>query len=340
MRKLWPLLLALAWTSCQTRPAAPLVSLVASGDAVTVHIQGQLFTCYSQPAGVKKPVLYPVYSPAGQLITRGWPLIPVAGEATDHPHQVGVWMNHGEVNGYDFWNHSDSIPEENRSRYGTILHHRTVSVHSGDTGLLEVQLHWIGGKGEHLITERVRFRIWPGDSAWFAERHSTLIAQQDLHFGDSKEGFFALRVATRLEGLSRETRLPGNTWPETDSAGARWSRGRARYFDDAGRMGDSVWGRPVRWVGLNGWLDGRPAAVSVTSHPANSIGPDRAMTRSYGLFSFNPLGRKVYDPAADTLSIRVKAGDSLVFRYLLGAYGRKIGPAELELVSAQWTSGH
>src|SRR2546430_8598162 len=34
------------------------------------------------------------------------------GERVDHPHHVGLWLNHGDVNGLDFWNNSDAIRSE------------------------------------------------------------------------------------------------------------------------------------------------------------------------------------------------------------------------------------
>ena len=73
---------------------------------VDVMIDGSLFTSYRYSPDVEKPFLYPVIAPNGSVITRGFPLEPRKGERVDHPHHVGIWFNHGEVNGLDFGNNS------------------------------------------------------------------------------------------------------------------------------------------------------------------------------------------------------------------------------------------
>src|SRR5215207_1152999 len=73
---------------------------------VDVLIDGKPFTSYIYPTNLEKPVLYPIRSAGGLLVTRGYPLDPRPGERADHPHHVGHWFNYGDVNGYDFWGHS------------------------------------------------------------------------------------------------------------------------------------------------------------------------------------------------------------------------------------------
>src|ERR1700722_12730246 len=93
-------------------PHNPHVYNITAGD--------QPFTAFVDTYTLEKPVLYPIYAPDGQLITRGFPLQPRPGEPTDHPHHVGLWFNYENVNGLDFWNHSYAIPASNKSRYGWI----------------------------------------------------------------------------------------------------------------------------------------------------------------------------------------------------------------------------
>ncbi len=81
----------------------------------------QLFTSYIYPDQIKKPVLWPLMSPAGNMLTRSFPMINKEGDRSDHPHHVGVWLNYGDVNGLDFWNNSEAIAPEKREGYGTIL---------------------------------------------------------------------------------------------------------------------------------------------------------------------------------------------------------------------------
>src|SRR3979411_3145644 len=85
---------------------------IVSHDAdrrVDVTVGGKPFTSYIWPTTLKKPVLYPIRSSTGAVVTRGFPLEPRPNERVDHPHHAGLWFNYGDVNGLDFWNNSDSI---------------------------------------------------------------------------------------------------------------------------------------------------------------------------------------------------------------------------------------
>lgn len=48
------------------------------------------------PDHIAKPVLYPLKTASGKVLTRGFPLDTIPGERVDHPHHVGHWMNYGE----------------------------------------------------------------------------------------------------------------------------------------------------------------------------------------------------------------------------------------------------
>src|SRR5215468_354645 len=112
---------------------AATMLLRADGQAVTVtaheadrrvdiSVGGQHFTSYIWPTTIKKPVLYPLRTAKGVVISRGYPLDPRPGERVDHPHHVGLWFNYGNVGGYDFWNNSDAIPAAEAGKYGHIVH--------------------------------------------------------------------------------------------------------------------------------------------------------------------------------------------------------------------------
>src|SRR5436305_3986346 len=91
---------------------------------VDVTIDGKPFTAYIWPSTLKKPVLYPLRTARGTVVTRGFPLDPREGERVDHAHHVGLWLNHGDVNGLDFWNNSDAIPAAQAPKLGTNYHRR------------------------------------------------------------------------------------------------------------------------------------------------------------------------------------------------------------------------
>src|SRR3954463_12343896 len=88
---------------------------------VDVLVDGQPFTSYIWPDTLKKPVLFPLRTASGTVVTRGFPLEPRPGERTDHPHHVGLWFNYENVNGVDFWNNSTAQTAEQQTKMGTIV---------------------------------------------------------------------------------------------------------------------------------------------------------------------------------------------------------------------------
>src|ERR1700733_3933518 len=125
---------------------------------VDITIDGQPFTSYLWPTSLKKPVLFPLIAPGGTAVTRGYPLTPNAGERVDHPHHAGMWFNYGNVNGFDFWNNSDAIKPEGRSKMGTIYQKKIVSTKSGaDRGELVVESLWVTGEDKDILKETARY---------------------------------------------------------------------------------------------------------------------------------------------------------------------------------------
>ena len=129
-----------------------------AGRRVDVIIDGKPFTSYIYPTTLKKPSLFPLRTAKGTLVTRGYPLETRPNERVDHPHHVGLWLNHGNVNGLDFWNNSDAIPAEQAPKMGTIFHRRVVEAKGGaDRGELAVEADWVTPDGKTLLREQTRF---------------------------------------------------------------------------------------------------------------------------------------------------------------------------------------
>ena len=145
-------------------------ALYADGQAVTVTaheadrrvditIGGQPFTSYIWPTTIKKPVLYPLRTAKGVVISRGYPLDPRPGERVDHPHHVGLWFNYGNVDGYDFWNNSDAIEAERQPHMGTVYHRAIRRATSGPEGVLEIEADWVIPDGTVLLKETYDVRV-------------------------------------------------------------------------------------------------------------------------------------------------------------------------------------
>src|SRR5262245_37005344 len=209
-------LVGLTGNGWQKHPSESGVRVVPNEAArrVDVFIDGQPFTSYIWPVTVKKPVLYPLRSSSGTIVTRGFPLDPRPGERVDHPHHVGFWFNYGNVDGYDFWNNSDAIEPERRPHMGTIYHRAITRATSGPEGTLEVDADWVIPDGTVLLKEHTTFVFGGTSTTRTIDRTTTLTAQgKAVSLADNKEGVLGLRVARQLE-------IPSNK-PEvfTDASG-------------------------------------------------------------------------------------------------------------------------
>src|SRR5579863_8794484 len=125
---------------------------------VDISIDGKPFTSYIWPTTLKKPVLYPLRTARGTIITRGFPLEQRPGERIDHPHHAGLWFNYENVNGLDFWNNSDAIKPEDAPKMGRILQRSIVSAKSGpNQGELDVETAWVTFEKKVLLNEHTHF---------------------------------------------------------------------------------------------------------------------------------------------------------------------------------------
>ena len=220
-----------------------------------VSIGGRPFTSYIWPERLKKPVLYPLRSATGTLVTRGWPFDPRPGERVDHPHHVGLWFDYGDVNGVDFWNNSDALEPEDAAKMGMIVHRRIVEARGGaDRGTLVADMDWVGPGGVPYLSERTAFVFLGDATSRVVDRVTTLTARdRRVVFNDNKEGLFGMRVARQLEQPSTTAEVftdasgKATAVPVLDNAGVTGS-----YTSSEGKTGDAVWSTRGRWAMLTG----------------------------------------------------------------------------------------
>src|SRR5260370_24758435 len=168
---------------------------------VAISIDGQPFTSYIWPTTLKKPVLYPLRTANGTIVTRGFPLELRTSERVDHPHHAGLWFNYENVNGIDFWNNSDAIKPENAPKMGTILHRSILSAKSGSQqGEHDVETDWVTFDKKVLLKEQTHFVFRGGSGFRSVDRITTLRAlDTKVDFQDEKDGLLGLRVVRALE---------------------------------------------------------------------------------------------------------------------------------------------
>ncbi|WP_156305613.1 DUF6807 domain-containing protein [Sphingobacterium endophyticum] len=285
---------------------------------VDILFNGEPFTSYIYPDDLMKPVLYPLRTKKGTLITRGWPLDPRPGERVDHPHHVGLWLNYGNINGLDFWNNSTAIPAEKKKNYGTIKHVSVNKMESNkDRAMLQVTKNWQAPEGNTILKENTQYLFTEKGPLREIEINTKLTAmEQEVSFEDNKEGLIGIRLARELEHPSDKpeifTDAGGNP---TQVAEMNNERVTGKYRSSEGIEGDNVWGTRGKWVNLMGRIENEPISLVILDNPKNVGYPTYWHARGYGLFAANPLGQKEFSKGRETLNFKLKAGQSVEFKY-------------------------
>lgn len=209
--------------------------------------------------GFRRPYFYPLIGPGDVGITRGYPMVERPGEEKDHPHHTSFFFAHGDVNGANFWMGSTVKPKE------------SPEVLSGPVfGSLFSENLWSKDK-EAILTERQSFSVLNVAPEIVMDCEIDLSAENaPVVFGQTKEGGFAIRVATGL----------------TEKAGAT-------MLDSEGRHGEKeIWSKTAAWVDYSGTVDGKKVGVTIMNHPKSYGFPTTWHARGYGLFSANPFMNK------------------------------------------------
>ncbi|HMD40621.1 MAG TPA: PmoA family protein [Candidatus Acidoferrum sp.] len=296
------------------------VSVVVNEQArrVDILIDGQPFTSYIWPERLAKPVLYPLRTAKGTIITRGFPLEQRPGERIDHPHHAGLWFNYESVNGFDFWNNSEAIKPDNAPKMGTIYQRSITSAKSGEEqGELEVEADWTTYEKKVLLKERTRFVFRGGPNFRSVDRVTTLTAQDEkVVFADAKDGTLGLRVIRALELPSDKPEVYTDASGRTTTVAKLDNTGvNGNYLTSEGKKGDAAWGTRGHWCNLSGNVGDEPVTITILDHPANPGFPTYWHARGYGLFAANPLGQKIFSNGKEELNLTLAPGESVTFRY-------------------------
>ena len=292
------LALVVVAAGCRTGPP---IEFVRSEGRIDVMIGGKLFTSYRYGEDLPKPILYPLRTPSGITVNRGFPIVKVAGETTDHPHHAGLFFACDRVNGNDFWNHSASgLPK--------VRHIDVLTMKSGrGKGELVVAMQWIDKNGRALLRQKWRMVFRAENSQYLIDSTIDLEAvDRKVVFEDTKEGLFGIRVADWL-------REKGGTGRYLSSAG------------DVSPVNENIWGKRARWVSLQGRKDDRIVGVAIFNHPTSVNYPTYWHARPYGLFAANPLGQAAFEKKrhpgqAKALNLTLDPGRVAHFRFLVVIY--------------------
>ena len=302
-----------------------------------VYVGDQLFTSYCYWDSQKKPILYPLRTAKGTVVTRSYPVAKVPGERTDHPHHVSVWFNYGNINGVDFWNNSGGQGSE---KMGTIKHREVKKIANGrDRGELQVSMDWIMPGGSKILQQDETLTFRAAKDLRIIDRIITLTAQdQPVVFNDSKEGALGIRVVRQLEEPTKEPLVFTDEQGNPTTVKALDNTGVAGvYLSSEGRVGEKeAWGTRAKWMTLSGNLKGEDVVIAIFDHPKNTTYPTYWHSRGYGLFAANPFGAKEFTKGATTLNYTLKPGEKATFRFRILTHSGKLTKEETEALYQQF----
>lgn len=260
---------------------------------LSLHDGGKLVTAFRTDYRV--PYLYPLTSPSGANVLRHWPMEKDApSEEKDHPHHRGLWLSHGNVNGFDFWagtgNRDASIKV--KSVHGEKVENGIASFNA--------DLYWsVDGAAAILIEDRRHSISRPDANTLRLDISSRLIARdKDVTFGDTKEGTFAIR-------MDRSLRVVG-------------SEAKATLTNSNGETNLAAWGKRATWAAYSGPDElGKPTVVAIIDNPSSFRHPTHWHARDYGLLAANPFGIHDFEKGKDRNagSHTLKSGESISLNY-------------------------
>jgi hypothetical protein len=299
---------------------------------VDVIIDGKFFTSFCWYDNVYRPMLYPVCTSAGTFITRGFPLLPREGEQVDHPHQVGLWLNYGNVNGWDFWDNGESGSRDPKG--GEVIHHEIKKLSGGSgEGILVSRESWIDPSGKELLEENTEYHFIVKGSTRIIDRITTLTAKGDTIFmKDSKEGMYGIRVARQLELPYNGSRTLITSEGKPSMVKSSANEGvSGNFISSEGITGDAAWGTRARWMDLYGNIGEEKISLVMCDHPENPGYPTYWMARGYGLLAANPLGVKDFTKGKEELNFFIPAETTATFRYrVVISSGSQLTKAEID----------
>jgi hypothetical protein len=278
------------------------------GDHIAITIAGQPYSDFYYGPAHTKPFLAPLRTASGLIVTRKWPMENAEGDSHDHPHHRGLFIGFGDINGINFWEtETESTPSgDNPKTKGTIALKSIGDMKPGkQSGSIEMTFNWQSPDKNVVLEETRVLTFGTGKETRMIDVDSTFTAKTDAQFGDTKEGFFAIRVADSIAGK--------NGGIMTNSEGAQTEK--------------NVWGKRADWVDYDGTVEGQKVGIVIFDNPANPNHPPRWHSRDYGLFAVNPFGVKEFDKTAPAGGYLIKAGQQARFRYRVvihpGDYSKK-----------------
>lgn len=248
-------------------PVLADVKIDRKGEQIDVTIDGAPFTTFYFGKDLMKPYLHPLRTADGTIMTRRWPMeTDAAGQSKDHPHHQGLWIGVNDVNGIHYWENAKPGP-----KWGKVALEKIVSAKGGGKqGVIEAVFNWTTPDGKVVLREdrKMTFYSGSGQNRMFDVDAKLTAVNGPVNFGDTKEGFFAIRLNDQL---------------------TEKSKGGVMTSAEGGQGMKAVWGKKSPWVDYAGTVDGKPVGIAIINNKSSFGYPTRWHSRDYGLFAANPI---------------------------------------------------
>ena len=318
---------------------------------IRVEEGGTLFTEYRVNCK-GTPILWPICSADGLLMTRGYPMISdidanaekdpqlrniyanakmaLATEAMDHPHHRSLWFTHGDVDHSDFWaldKKADVVqngPAEIIKKDGTVT--------------IRTKNNWVNTKENKTLCSDVRTFVFgtmklDGRKIRYIDFSVTVTASEGpVSFNDTKEGTFGIRVPGTMDVDIMKRNL---------KQGKRNEKWGGHIINSRGDQDDKAWAKRADWVEYSGPVPARLddaalakynenpdpdkiklafGGITFMNHPKSFRYPTWWHVRTYGLYTANPFGQKDFEKdnknANGTYAMKKGESFSLAYRVL------------------------
>ncbi len=292
--------------TAEIRDGDKVVDKATYGETFAVEkIEGDRLFIPAKKGWIQSTDVVPHKSIVSRLIVENPPAIKNSKDPLyyDHPHHKGIWFSIDEVNGIKFW-----------AEQGTI---RNVGVEvvkgEGSPAILKYTNHWLGKDEKPVLVEETTVSIHPNRLMVF--EFVLTAAVEEVTFGDTKEGLFAVRVPNSM----RESVAGG---PIVNAEGLKGSK--------------ECWGKTSPWVDYVGPVGSQKYGVTLMDGP-NNPRKSRYHVRDYGLFSMSPFGDKSYTNGASPANpLHLKKGETFKLKYGLYVHHGDAGEGRVAEVYKQF----
>lgn len=296
-RKMLSATLVIAAAVFAANAAQAEVTCEKTDQGVKILIDGELFTEYL--TGVahsgeenENPICYPIIGPTGKKMTRDYPMKDgPESERQDHPHHRSLWFNHGDVNKHSFW-HNQPIKHQEFSKIYS----------DGEKAVVVAKNAWVSNEtGESLCEDErtLTFGEMECGSRYIDFDITITAAQDDIVFGDTKEGCMGVRV-------------PGTMKVDAKKVNEEWG---GQIVNAQGETDAAAWGERSEWVDYHGPVEGETLGIAMMNHPTSFRFPTWWHVRTYGLFAANPFGLSYFEGKDQDGTVELGKGESITLRY-------------------------